>query len=132
MNPAKPNKGGIFMNPLMLTLNLKEGYISLNEGTLEALGHPKQIQLRLNDEEASLVLMPCTMNDAEAVVVPTDPVIRYEIGAKYLLRRIKGFTGWQDDMPRSCEGEFIPSHQAIRFCLKNAVPIGSPSDQQGE
>ena len=116
------------MNPLMLTLNLKEGYISLNEGTLEALGHPKQIQLRLNDEEASLALMPCTMNDAEAVVVPTDPVIRYEIGAKYLLRRIKGFTGWQDDQPRSCEGEYIPSHQAIRFCLRNAIAIGALSE----
>ncbi|MBR2664500.1 MAG: hypothetical protein IKE25_12360 [Clostridia bacterium] len=120
------------MNPLMLTLNLKEGYISLNDGTLEALGHPRQIQLRLNDEEASLALMPCTMNDAEAVVVPTDPVVRYEIGAKYLLRKIKGFTGWQDDQPRACEGEYIPSHRAIRFCLRNAVPLGTPSDRQGE
>ena len=116
------------MNPLILTLNLKEGYISLNDGTLEALGHPKQIQLRLNDEEASLALMPCAMNDAEAIVVPTDPIIRHEIGAKYLLRRIKGFAGWQDDQPRSCEGEYIPSHQAILFRLKNAVTVGTPTD----
>ena len=117
------------MSPLLLTLNLKEDYISLNEGTLEALGRPRQIQLRLNDEEASLALMPCSMNDAEAVVIPNDQVMRYEIGARYLLKRIKRSTGWEDDYPRSCEGEFIPSHQVVLFNLKNAFPVPSSLSQ---
>jgi len=115
------------MNPLLLTLNLKEDYISLNEGTLEALGHPRQIQLRLNEEEASLALMPCSMSDVEAVVVPSDPVMRCEIGARYLLKKIKRSTGWEDDNPRSCEGEYIPSHQVVVFNLMNAVAIPASS-----
>ena len=121
------------MSPLILTLNLREDYISLNEGTLEALGHPRQIQLRLNEEKASLALMPCSMSDAEAVVVPNDPVIRYEIGAKYLLRKIKNITGWEDDSPRACEGEYIASHQVVLFNLTNSVPVASSSSPaQGE
>ena len=65
------------------------------------------------------------MTDAEAVVVPLDPVMRYEIGAKYLLRKMKKAAAWEDDSPRICEGEYIPSHQVVLFNLLNAVPLST-------
>ena len=36
------------MNEIKLVLNLKEGLFTLNEGTLNALGRPRQVQLLIN------------------------------------------------------------------------------------
>ena len=45
------------MNEMKLTLNLRDGLFTLNEGTLDALGRPRQVQLLINTKKQMLVLI---------------------------------------------------------------------------
>ena len=110
------------MNSLLLTLNLQEDTILLNQGILDVLDHPRQVQIMINEEIGSLPLRACTIDDLQAVVVPEETVVRFEIGGRSLLKKIRRITGWLDDSPRVCSGEYLPMHQAIRFDLMSAVP----------
>ena len=42
------------MNEMKLIMNLKEGLFTLNDGTLDALGRPRQIQLLINVKKKML------------------------------------------------------------------------------
>lgn len=42
--------------PLSLTLCLEEDSILLSEAVLEALGHPRQVQMLINQEQQMLLL----------------------------------------------------------------------------
>ena len=106
--------------PIILTLNLNENSILLNEGLLNALGWPRQVQLMLNAETKQLILRACTVVDDQAVVIEADETQRIEISGRSLLKKISRMVGWEDKRPRMCFGEYLPSHQAIRFDLTEA------------
>ena len=91
------------MNSLLLTLNLQEDTILLNQGVLDVLGHPRQVQILINEEIGSL------------------------LGGRSLLKKIRRITGWVNNEPRICNGEYLPMHQAIRFDLMSAAPTVIPS-----
>ena len=107
----------------IMTLNLQEDSILLNEGVLEALDRPRQVQILLNKEEKMLLLRACTIDDLQAVVVPEEHSSAFEISGRRLLRKIRQMVGWEDNLPRLCAGEYLPAHQAIRFSLSEAQPV---------
>ena len=109
--------------PIVLTLNLTEDSILLNETVLEALDRPRHVQIMINQDKLMLLLRACTVDDLQAVVLPEERTLSCEISGRSLLRRIKQMAGWEDDRPRLCRGEYLPSHQAIRFSLADAVPV---------
>ena len=89
------------MSPqIILTLNLMEDSILLNEGVLDALDWPRQVQILINKEEKMLLLRACTIDDQQAVVVPEERAVQFEISGRSLLRKIKHMVGWEDDRPR--------------------------------
>ena len=106
--------------PLTLTLCLEEDSILLNEAVLEALGHPRQVQMLINDWQQMLLIQACTVNDREAIVIPPLPMEHFEMSGHSLLRRIRRLTGWTDNRPRVVYGSFIPTHCAIVFDLHSA------------
>lgn len=108
--------------PLM-TLNLQEDSILLNEDVLEILDRPRQVQILINKDEKMLLLRACTIDDLQAVVVPEAETAVFEISGRSLLKRIRHMVGWEDSLPRVCRGEYLPAHQAIRFSLADAQPI---------
>ena len=108
---------------ILLTLNLLEDSILLNEGVLEALDWPRQVQLMINQDEKMLLLRACTIDDLQAVVMPEEHAIQFEISGRSLLKKIRRLVGWEDDQPRVCRGEYLPSHQAIRFHLSDAQTV---------
>ena len=114
--------------PILLTLNLLEESILLNEGVLDALDWPRQVQILINKDEKMLLLRACTIDDQQAVVVPEERTVQFEISGRSLLRKIRQMVGWGDDCPRLCYGEYLPAHQAIRFNLMEAEPVDM--DQQ--
>ena len=114
--------------PIILTLNLLEDSIMLNEGVLDALDWPRQVQIMINKEEKMLLLRACTIDDQQAVVIPEERTVQFEISGRSLLRKIRQMVGWDDDCPRLCYGEYLPAHQAIRFNLMEAEPVDM--DQQ--
>ena len=109
--------------PIILTLNLLEDSIMLNEGVLDALDWPRQVQIMINKDEKMLLLRACTIDDQQAVVVPEERTVQFEISGRSLLRKIRQMVGWDDDCPRLCYGEYLPAHQAIRFNLMEAEPV---------
>ena len=109
--------------PIILTLNLLEDSILLNEGVLAALDWPRQIRIMINNEEKMLLLRACTVDDQQAVVIPEERAVQFEISGRSLLRKIRQMVGWGDDRPRLCYGEYLPAHQAIRFSLTDAEPV---------
>ena len=116
--------------PLMLTLCLEEDSILLNEAVLEALGHPRQVQMLINEERQMLLLQACTVDDREAIVIPPVAPGHFEMSGHSLLRRIRRLTGWADNNPRVVYGDPIPLRRAILFDLHTAQlsPLGTPLD----
>lgn len=108
---------------IILTLNLLEDSILLNEGVLAALDWPRQVQILINKDEKMLLLRACTIDDQQAVVVPEERAMQFEISGRSLLRKIRRMVGWEDDRPRMCYGDYLPAHQAIRFDLKSAQAV---------
>lgn len=119
--------------PLMLTLCLEEDSILVSRAILETLQHPKQVQMLINEERQMLLLQACTVDDREAVVIPPDTLMQFEMSGHSLLKRIRRLTGWNDNKPRVIYGNFIPSHNAIVFDLhlaqlaKLQIPLDRPS-----
>ncbi len=109
--------------PLMLTLCLDEDSILLNSAILDALEHPRQVQMLINEERKSLLLVACTVDDREAIVIPTAPTQQFEMSGHALLKRIRRLTGWTDEQPRVVYGNYIGSHRAIVFDLNAAQPV---------
>ncbi len=109
--------------PIILTLNLMEDSILLNEGVLEALDWPRQVQIMINQEAKMLLLRACTIDDMQAVVIPSERMEQFEISGRSLLKKIRHMVGWEDNRPRMCYGEYLPPHQAIRFNLREAEPV---------
>ena len=112
--------------PLMLTLCLDEDSILVSRAILEALDHPRQVQMLINDERRMLLLQACTVDDREAVVIPPDAATQFEMSGHALLKRIRRLTGWTDALPRVVYGNFIPSHHAIVFDLTQAQKVDYP------
>ena len=108
---------------LLLTMNFHDETMMLNEGILEALGRPRQVQILLNDESRRLVLRPCDVNSSQAVVIPTGSILQVELGGRQLLRRIRKLAGWDTEQPRICVGEFIQEYQAVCFDLVRAMAV---------
>ncbi len=115
----------------MLTLCLEEDSILVSKAILETLEHPKQVQMLINEERQMLLLQACTVDDREAVVIPPEVRIQFEMSGHALLRRIRRLTGWSDNRPRVIYGNFIPTHHAIVFDLRMAQPatLQIPMDQ---
>ena len=109
--------------PIVLTLNLLEDSIMLNEGVLDALDWPRQVQIMINSDEKMLLLRSCTIDDQQAVVVPEERTMSFEISGRSLLKKIRQMAGWNDNCPRLCYGEYLPAHQAVRFNLLEAEPV---------
>lgn len=109
--------------PIIITLNLPEDTILLNEGVLDALDRPRQVQIMVNKEEKKMLLRACTVDDLEAVVVPEDRTLQFEISCRSFLRRVRQLVKWEDNRPRFCYGEYLPAHQAILFSLDDAAPL---------
>lgn len=109
--------------PMIITLNLPEESILLNEGVLDALDHPRQVQILVNKEEKKLMLRACTVDDLEAVVVPEERTLQFEISCRSFLKRVRQLVKWEDNRPRMCYGEYLPTHQAVLFRLEEAAPL---------
>lgn len=105
------------MNEMKLMMNLKEGLFTLNDGTLDALGRPRQVQLLINVKKKMLVLRACGTEDTQAIVLPAEHVISTDISGRTLLRNIRQKMGWEDEMTRECTGSYFPIHQAVSFDL---------------
>ena len=80
---------------IILTLNLEEDSILLNEGILNALDWPRQIQLLINPETKQLVLRACSVGAAQAVVIEADEEQQCEISGRALLKKISHLVGWE-------------------------------------
>jgi hypothetical protein len=112
---------------LLLTLNFKEDAMMLNEGILNELESPKQVQILLNEESKMLALRSCDMDSSQAVLLPAERTLQVEIGGRSLLRRIKKMTGWKTDQPRVCIGSPVPEYRAVCFALEDAIIVDAQS-----
>ena len=93
---------------IILTLNIPEDSILLNEEVLDALDWPRQVQIMINNNEKMLLLRACTIDDQQAVVMPEIRTLQFEISGRSLLKKIRHLVGWTDVQPRVCRGEYLP------------------------
>ena len=105
---------------LILTLCMQENTLLISNAIIEQLGSPSLIQIRMNEEDKSLLVNPCEYGVRGAVVVPENRMYQMEMPDRSLIRRIQRITEWPDDNPRVLYGVFIPQHNAIYFSLDNA------------
>ena len=103
----------------------------LNEGILDALGRPAQVQILLNKEAKRLLIRRCKVNSRQAVFMPTEHVVMVEIGVRSLLKKIQKLAGWNTEQPRICVGDSIPDYQAVCFDLSTAFAVYPRSAEKG-
>ena len=103
--------------PLMLTLCQAEETILVSPGMLGCLGYPRQIQILINEDLASLLVQPCAEGARESILIPEEPMVQFEMPGRSLIRRIRRVTGWQDNCPRVLYGVHLPQPNAIVFDL---------------
>ena len=108
---------------LLLTLNFHDSSMMLNEGILDTLGRPRQVQILINEEAKRLLMRPCEVDSEQAVVIPAEHVMQVEIGGRSLLRKIRRIAGWDTEQPRICIGAPIPDYHAICFELEDAIAV---------
>ena len=113
------------MNNLILTFSMEDGSITLNRGVIEALGHPKQVQIRLDEENCQLMLRACNLEEDQAVVVQEEMP---QVGGRRLLKRISGLAGWREPGDRFVYGVYLPDYGAAIFNLRDARPFGVLND----
>lgn len=105
---------------LSLLLDLNEDSIYIGQEVLEALGEPRQIQMMINPEQKKILIQACTIEDRNAIVVPPQPMLFFEMSGQSLLKRIRKLTEWPDDHPRFLYGQRVPGYTAIVFDLMTA------------
>ena len=110
---------------LAIVLDLKEDSIYVGQEVLEALGAPRQIQMMINPQQKRILIQACTVEDRDAIVVPPQPMLFFEMSGQSLLKRIKKLTAWSDDQSRILYGERVPGYTAIVFELMTAEAANS-------
>ena len=121
----------IGQEPLVLTLCLEEDSILLNQAVIDALHHPRQVQMLINEEKQMLLVQACTVEDREAIVIPALRLPQFEMSGHSLLRRIRRLVKWMDERPWVVYGTYIASHNAIVFDLNSARPAMLHIPQDG-
>ncbi len=109
------------MNDLILTFSVKDGTIELNQGIIEALGRPKQVQIRIDSENCQLMVRACGLKEEQAVVVQNEDVS--EVGGRRLMKRIGELAGWEDQNSRFVYGVSLPRYKAVLFNLLDTHPV---------
>ena len=89
---------------ILLTMNFQENAIMMNEGVLDALQRPQQVQLMVNEEEKMLLMKPCGTQSKDAFVFTPNRIMCVEIDGSALLKSLKRIAGWTSDEPRICPG----------------------------
>ena len=123
MKQPDNNRTPAIAKPLLLTMDFSGEAMMLNDGILDALGRPDQVQIRLNREQKRLLIRPCGMDSSQAVVMPQGDAPQAEIGGRSLLRNIKKLAGWKEDRGRICIGEAVPEYSAVCFDLERSFAV---------
>ncbi len=110
------------MNDLILTFDLDEGTIVLNQGIIKTLGAPKHVQISINDQTCQLMLRACDIEEDQAIVVEKEEMP--QVGGRRLLKRISNLAGWTGQESRFVYGYTVPHlDSVVLFDLKDARPI---------
>lgn len=113
----------MYEEKLLLTFYLEENSILVSEAVVRALDFPKQMQMLINEEQHTLVLRACDVDDVSAIVVPPMKLPQFEVSAKSLLKRLRRITGWADDEPRAVLGDYVEQYNVVMFSLDSAQPV---------
>ena len=103
------------MNDLILTFSIEEGTMEMNKGVIEALGTPRQVQIRIDKDACQLMLRACSLTEDQAVVVQNDDVP--QVGGRRLMKKIGELAGWKDQERRYVYGVAVPEYNAVVFNL---------------
>ena len=126
MKQPDNNRRPAIAKPLLLTMDFNGEAMMLNDGILDALGRPDQVQIMLNREQKRLLIRPCSMDSSQAVVMPQGDAPQAEIGGRSLFRNIKKLAGWKEDRGRICIGEAVPEYSAVCFDLERSFAVEEP------
>ena len=103
-----------------LMLNLREDSLYVGQDVLDVLGSPGQVQMMINENEKKILLQACTVHDREALVVPPQPALYFQISGKSLLKKIRKLMKWEGDQARVLSGRRIQGFYAMEFDMKTA------------
>ena len=109
------------MNDLIMTLFLQEGTIVLNQGIIDALGRPNQVQMLFDADSCQLLLRACGPDEEQVIVVGNENMA--EVAGQRLLKRISKRAKWDSDTTRYVYGVYLPDYNAVGFNMQDARPI---------
>jgi len=115
---------------LIMTFIPRANSVLLNENILDALGHPKFIQIYINPKARLLLFHASTARDKDTHPIPKPFFSHYEIKNRQLILSVRRIAGWRDNMLRTFEGVYIPNHQSVCFSIDDSEIIGSVHTQE--
>lgn len=104
---------------LSITINGKQNAIRISKNVIKALGNPKYVCLRVNNNYSSIAILPCSSGDPLSFKVPDEFISKaksdFRIHSKCFVRSV--FTGSRFDVDLSYVfiGTFLEKNNAVVF-----------------
>lgn len=114
-----------------ITLDRRNGQVTLHQTTLNAIGRPEYFRMLLDDDNSVLLLESCSHTDQGGIKIyysnanNNDSDKRYErVYSRYMLRLLYTECGWLDDYSYRIYGTKVQGKPMVCFLIDRAEIVG--------
>lgn len=114
-----------------ITLDRRNGQITLHQTTLNAIGRPEYFRMLVDDDKSVLLLESCSDTDQGGIRIyytnanNPDSDKRYErVYSRYMLRLLYTECGWLDDHSYIIYGAKVQDKPMVCFLIERAEMVG--------
>lgn len=108
-----------------MTVNFKEGCISIGKDAIRALGVPRYISILINEEKKTLAIIPCGEHDSLSFQVPEDLLTdlnkSFRIYSIQFIDGIRGMISAADTRYIRLHGEYDSAMGSVVFYFINSL-----------
>lgn len=119
-----------------LSIDFRRNRIRVHRKTLRLLGSPDYIQLLVNPADGVIALRRLEQPEPQHFKVNWEVLARrncFDIHSMSFIRKLQQCCkNLPQDRTYRIKGRYIPAYEIARFCLKDAKPVNTDSEDENE
>ena len=119
-----------------MSIDFKQNRIRVHKKTLRLLGSPDYVQLLVNPADGGIALRRLEQPEPQHFKVNWDGLLKrnsFDIHSMSFIRKLRQCSA---DLPQDktyrIKGKYIADFEVARFCLKDAEPVNTDSEDENE